>query len=44
MKHCLNIHQDYQPPKPSLCPLYEISCEWPTFHKFYVQSTTKKPC
>ena len=27
MKHCLYIHQDYQLPRPSLCPLYEISCE-----------------
>ena len=27
MTHCLYIHQDYQPPKLSLYPLDEISCE-----------------
>ena len=27
MKHCLYSHQDYQPPKPSLYTLDEISCE-----------------
>ena len=27
MKHCLYIHQDYQPPKLSQYPQDEISCE-----------------
>ena len=31
MKHCLYIHQDYQPPKLSLYLLEEISCEWAHF-------------
>ena len=31
MKHCLYLHQDYQPPKLSQYPLHRISCEYTHF-------------
>ena len=38
MKHCLYIHQDYQPPKCSLYHLGKISCELGHFpHVLYAK-------
>ena len=42
MKHCLYIHQDYQPPKLFRRMKYLVNRT--IFHKFYVQSTIINPC
>ena len=44
MKHCLNIHQDYHPPNLLYVRCMKYLVNRPIFHKFYVQSTIKKPC
>ena len=45
MKHCLYIHQDYQPPKRYLYPLDEENLvNGSIFQKFYMQRAIVKPC
>ena len=44
MKHCLYIHQDYQPPKLSQYRRMKYLLNRTIFHKFYVQSAIIKQC
>ena len=44
MKHCLYIHQDYQPQKLSQYPRMKYLVKRTIFHKFYVQKAIIKPC
>ena len=44
MRHCLYIHQDYQPPKPFSIRWMKYLVDRSIFHKFYMQSPIIKPC
>ena len=44
MKHCLYIHQDYQPQNFLNIRRMKYLVNRTIFHKFYVQSAVIKPC
>ena len=44
MKHCLYIHQDYQPQNFLYVRWMKYLVNRPIFHKFYMQSAIIKPC
>ena len=44
MKHCLHIHQDYQPSNFLYICWMKYLMNRPIFHKFYMAIPVLKPC